>query len=99
MTTDQSDSKKPATEAATEKQRQLQQDAETRQQQKQAKSSKPEKDTKQDAKQEAIQDGSRKQPELPFPAQHLDKPGNESQLNPRPQFMAPDYVGSGKLKD
>ncbi|MDB5761210.1 MAG: short-chain dehydrogenase [Herminiimonas sp.] len=45
----------------------------------------------------AVQAGSRKQPEPPFSEQHLQKPGIESELNPRPQFMAPDYKGSDKL--
>jgi NAD(P)-dependent dehydrogenase (short-subunit alcohol dehydrogenase family) len=47
----------------------------------------------------AVQAGARKQPELPLPVQHLQKPGLESELNPAPQFMAPDYKGSGKLQD
>jgi NAD(P)-dependent dehydrogenase (short-subunit alcohol dehydrogenase family) len=47
----------------------------------------------------AVQAGARKQPEPPFPEQHLQKPGLESELTPRPQFMAPGYQGSGKLRD
>lgn len=47
----------------------------------------------------AVQAGARAQPELPFPPQHLNKPGLESALQPPPQFMAPDYKGSGKLQD
>jgi NAD(P)-dependent dehydrogenase (short-subunit alcohol dehydrogenase family) len=47
----------------------------------------------------AVQTGTRKEPEPPFPEQHLQKPGIESELNPPPQFMAPDYKGSGKLRD
>jgi NAD(P)-dependent dehydrogenase (short-subunit alcohol dehydrogenase family) len=47
----------------------------------------------------AVQAGSRKQPEPPFPEQHLQKPGLESELEPPPQFMAPDYKGSDKLRD
>lgn len=42
--------------------------------------------------------GSRQQPQTPLPAQHLRKPGTESKLDPRPRFLAPDYLGSGKLK-
>jgi NAD(P)-dependent dehydrogenase (short-subunit alcohol dehydrogenase family) len=91
MTTDKTGSKKHATEAVADKQRQLQQEADARRQDKPQKSAKP--------ANEAVQDGTRKQPELPFPAQHLDKPGSESNMTPRPQFMAPDYVGSGKLQD
>jgi NAD(P)-dependent dehydrogenase (short-subunit alcohol dehydrogenase family) len=47
----------------------------------------------------AVQAGSRKYPEPPFPEQHLQKPGLESELEPRPEFMAPDYKGSDKLRD
>jgi NAD(P)-dependent dehydrogenase (short-subunit alcohol dehydrogenase family) len=48
---------------------------------------------------EAVQAGARKQPELPYPKQHLPKPGIESELKPRPQFQAPSYRGSEKLQD
>jgi NAD(P)-dependent dehydrogenase (short-subunit alcohol dehydrogenase family) len=47
----------------------------------------------------AVQAGARKQPEPPFPERHLQKPGLESELSPRPQFAAPDYKGSDKLRD
>jgi NAD(P)-dependent dehydrogenase (short-subunit alcohol dehydrogenase family) len=47
----------------------------------------------------AVQAGARRQPEPPFPEQHLTKPGLESELDPPPQFMAPGYKGSGKLQD
>ncbi|HEV2611680.1 MAG TPA: SDR family oxidoreductase [Noviherbaspirillum sp.] len=47
----------------------------------------------------AVQAGLRPQPAPPFPEIHLQKPGVESELDPRPQFMAPDYKGSGKLQD
>ena len=40
---------------------------------------------------------SRKHPQNPLPAQHQRKPGIEQQLDPRPQFLAPSYIGSGKL--
>ncbi len=36
-------------------------------------------------------------PDNPLPAQHPRKPGIEQDLDPRPQFLAPSYVGSGKL--
>jgi NAD(P)-dependent dehydrogenase (short-subunit alcohol dehydrogenase family) len=51
-----------------------------------------------EAKQKApVQAGAREQPgELP--AQHLPKPGHEAELQLKPQFMAPDYRGSGKLQ-
>lgn len=47
----------------------------------------------------AMQTGMRSQPIPPFPPQHLLKPGIESQMRPRPAFMAPDYKGSEKLRD
>ena len=34
-----------------------------------------------------------------MPAQHQEKPGLESRLTPRPEYEAPLYRGSGKLKD
>jgi NAD(P)-dependent dehydrogenase (short-subunit alcohol dehydrogenase family) len=49
------------------------------------------------APKKATQAGSRKQPET-MPAQHIAKPGNEHELDLAPRFLAPDYVGSGKLK-
>jgi NAD(P)-dependent dehydrogenase (short-subunit alcohol dehydrogenase family) len=45
----------------------------------------------------AVQAGARQQPEK-LPAQHQDKPGIEAELELEPQFMAPDYRGSGKLE-
>ncbi len=49
------------------------------------------------AAKKATQAGSRRQPET-MPAQHIAKPGNEHELDLAPRFLAPDYVGSGKLK-
>lgn len=37
------------------------------------------------------------QPKPPFPKQHQEKPGKESELKPRPRYKAPLYKGSGKL--
>ncbi|WP_368643239.1 SDR family oxidoreductase [Castellaniella ginsengisoli] len=45
-----------------------------------------------------VQSGPRREPEPPLPAQHQEKPGDESRLNPAPRYDAPDYRGSGKLK-
>jgi len=45
-----------------------------------------------------IQTSARKQPENPLPPQHLLKPGNEHELNPRPRFLAQEYMGSEKLR-
>ncbi len=44
-----------------------------------------------------VQTGARDYPGLPLPSQHLDKPGLEAEMGLKPQFMAPDYRGSGKL--
>lgn len=48
---------------------------------------------------QAVQAGLRPHPAPPFLGQHLPKPGVESELNPPPEFMAPDYKGSGKFQD
>jgi len=39
-----------------------------------------------------------KQPKSPMPAQHQAKPGQEHKLQPRPNYEAPLYKGSGKLR-
>jgi NAD(P)-dependent dehydrogenase (short-subunit alcohol dehydrogenase family) len=44
-----------------------------------------------------MQAGAREQP-TQLPAQHVDKPGHESELDLAPRFSAPDYKGSGKLE-
>lgn len=46
-----------------------------------------------------VQAGVARQPENPMPAQHLDKPGNEHELQLQPRFMAEAYKGSDKLRD
>jgi NAD(P)-dependent dehydrogenase (short-subunit alcohol dehydrogenase family) len=45
----------------------------------------------------AMQVGARIYPEPPMPAQHLAKPGEESDLDLKPMYDAPYYKGSGKL--
>jgi NAD(P)-dependent dehydrogenase (short-subunit alcohol dehydrogenase family) len=45
----------------------------------------------------AVQAGARRHPAKP-PAEHDAKPGHEASLRLAPQFMAPDYRGSGKLE-
>jgi NAD(P)-dependent dehydrogenase (short-subunit alcohol dehydrogenase family) len=47
----------------------------------------------------AVQAGTREYPTNPLPKQHLQKPGLESELDPRPNYEAPGYKGSGKLQD
>jgi NAD(P)-dependent dehydrogenase (short-subunit alcohol dehydrogenase family) len=78
---------------AGEKQRELQReqdstDQQSKQQQGGASGDKP----------KAVQAGPREQPQPPFPAQHLAKPGIEGQMELRPRFEAPDYRGSAKLE-
>ncbi|MES2887218.1 MAG: SDR family oxidoreductase [Pseudomonadota bacterium] len=58
--------------------------------------SKPSSDASGDAP--LVQTGLRDYP-TELPAQHLTKPGLESDLALKPQFMAPDYEGSNKLRD
>lgn len=48
-------------------------------------------------KEKAVQTSQRQQPSE-LPAQHLEKPGQEKDMELKPQFLAPDYRGSGKLK-
>lgn len=40
----------------------------------------------------------RSHPEPPMPKQHQEFPGLESELKPRPQYLAPLYKGAGKLQ-
>ncbi len=40
-----------------------------------------------------------KEPESPMPAQHLEKPGLEAELELKPRYEAPHYRGSGKLNN
>lgn len=42
---------------------------------------------------------SRQQPKPPFPKQHQERPGKESELDPRPRYSAPHYKGADKLRD
>ena len=49
-------------------------------------------------KKPAVQAGERAEPAPPMPAQHLEKPGMEHELRPKPRYLAPDYAGSGKLE-
>jgi len=52
---------------------------------------------KPEAKRGGVQAGARRQP-AKMPPQHLDKPGNEHELQLPPRYQAPDYRGSGKLQ-
>jgi NAD(P)-dependent dehydrogenase (short-subunit alcohol dehydrogenase family) len=46
-----------------------------------------------------MQAGARVYPAPPFPEQHQQKPGLESELDPAPMYDAPYWKGSGKLQD
>lgn len=46
----------------------------------------------------AMQAGARRYPEPPMPAQHLEKPGVEENLELAPMYDAPFWKGSGKLE-
>ncbi len=43
--------------------------------------------------------GRVQEPAPPFPQGHIEKPGFESELRPRPRFAAPRYRAAEKLKD
>jgi NAD(P)-dependent dehydrogenase (short-subunit alcohol dehydrogenase family) len=51
------------------------------------------------SKPKAMQAGARQYPVPPLPAQHLDKPGLEAELELQPMYDAPHYKGSEKLLD
>lgn len=74
---------------------QKQQDEKDTRQSKAGKADKADKATGGDG---GIQAGARVQPQH-MPAQHLDKPGSEAELELAPRFLAPDYQGSCKLQD
>ncbi len=83
-----------ASDAVAERQRAIQREQDgkdARQQEQEGKDAGQE-----DDKPRAVQAGAREQP-VELPAQHLAKPGNEHELRLKPQFLAPDYRGSGKL--
>ncbi len=80
-------------DAAGEKQRELQREQDRKDETKNRHGG-----GKQDKEDKAVQAGAREQPEPPLPQQHLEKPGAEAQMALKPQFLAPEYRGSGKLQ-
>ena len=48
---------------------------------------------------ESTQTQQEKEPKSPMPAQHQPRPGIEAEMTPRPEFLAPKYKCSGKLRD
>lgn len=51
------------------------------------------------AKSQKAKTRQEEKPKSPMPAQHQPKPGIEEKMNPKPEFLAPKYKGSGKLQD
>ena len=78
-------------DAAAEKQREIQREQDRRDESKV-------KPSGGEQKSKPVQAGDRPQPSE-LPAQHLEKPGLEADLQLEPQFMAPGYEGSRKLQD
>ena len=74
-----------ANEAAAEKQREIQREQDRKE---------PAESTGGEKK--GVQTGQRHYPDE-VPAQHLEKPGQEADMQLKPQFLAPEYRGSGKL--
>lgn len=57
------------------------------------------KEKKEEQPEKATQANDHDEPEAPFPAQKLAKPGIEADLKLQPKYQAPHYKGSGKLQD
>lgn len=94
MTTEKTGSGDAA--AVAEHQREMQREQDRRDERRQAEAS-----AGQDARSprsDAVQAGARVQPDR-LPAQHVEKPGRESELELAPRFRAPGYLGSRKLHD
>src|SRR5215475_14280547 len=53
----------------------------------------------QDTLEQPVEQRVQQEPVPPFPPQHQEKPGIDSQLNPRPKYQAARYKGSGKLQN
>ena len=67
-------------EAVVEKQRRIQQQQDGKD------AAKSEKDGSAESKRPPVQAGLTQQPELPLPAQHLEKPGLEADMQMQPRF-------------
>src|SRR5688572_2133910 len=48
---------------------------------------------------EATQSQQDEQPKSPMPEQHQPRPGIEARMDPKPEFIAPQYRGAAKLQD
>ncbi|MDB5751348.1 MAG: dehydrogenase with different specificity (related to short-chain alcohol dehydrogenase)-like [Ramlibacter sp.] len=76
------------TQAAAGKQRALQREQDRKE---------PAEGGEEGGKDKGVQTSARTQPDK-VPAQHLEKPGQEADMQLKPRFDAPDYKGSGKLE-
>ena len=79
-------------QAVVDKQRSIQQQQDGKD------AAKSEKDVDAESKKPDVKTGLTQQPEPPLPAQHLEKPGLEADMQLKPRFMAEGYKGSGKLE-
>lgn len=87
-------SRQSAARSAVARQRKIQSETDRADQRRKSKAAKGSRAKKR----KAAQAGPRTHPQPPIPKQHLRKPGNEHELQPRPEYFAPDYSGSGKLE-
>jgi NAD(P)-dependent dehydrogenase (short-subunit alcohol dehydrogenase family) len=83
-------------EATTARQQKIQREQDSKDQEKSA--GRKSQSESSSTKKKAVQAGPRSYAEPPLPDQHLRKPGLEAEMELKPQFMAPDYKGSGKLE-
>ena len=90
---------KAAAKGTAARQRTIQREADARNAPKEARKAAKKAAAKKSGKpaKQPVQAGTRRQPENPLPKQSQRKPGLEHELDPQPRFLAPDYVGSGKL--
>jgi len=54
--------------------------------------------TQRKAEKKSAKNDSLKEPRPPFPKQHQDSPGLESELEPKPRFEAGEYKAAGRLE-
>jgi NAD(P)-dependent dehydrogenase (short-subunit alcohol dehydrogenase family) len=87
-----------AAEKTAAAERAIQQVIDAKEKSKSRQDKKSEQDNEKPAKKPAMQAGARRYPQPPLPAQHLAKPGEESDLQLAPMYDAPHYKGSDKLK-
>lgn len=82
------DARQQGSEATAEKQREIQREQDRKE---------PKGSGGEDKEKAPPQTSKQKYPSE-LPSQHLEKPGLEADMQLKPQFMAPEYRGSGKLK-